>query len=125
MSYPVILNSFRTRLAARLFSGVTFPKIGYIAFGNGGHNTDLTPKIVFPTQTTLNNQLLVKPVTLSQPTVTSVIGSAVLSTTELTSGVISEVALLDTDGNAIAIQNFNPISKGTTELTIALRINLL
>ena len=60
MAEATTTNHFRRRLAKRMFDESALPKIGMMAFGDGGHNTDGTPKAPSADRTALVNERIRK-----------------------------------------------------------------
>lgn len=113
---PVLLKEFRRKLAKGLSGSAPSPKIGFVAFGDGGHSGK-DPIQPSDEQLGLKNELLRKPVSeILQEDEVSVTGVGQVSENELIGSEISEVALLDTDGNAIAVKNFAPKPKESGEI---------
>ena len=116
MAEAVLLNSFRQRIAAHMAGKGTLAPIGYMAFGDGGHNDDLTAKPALPEATGLANELLRKPIdVITQEDPFSVTGKGSVDMNELVGVALSEAALIDTDGNVIGIKNFSPKVKESDE----------
>jgi hypothetical protein len=90
--------------------------IAFMSFGDGGHNTDLTPITPNPNVTSLNNELLRKPLAwIANEDPLSATGRGVLETNELVGARISEAALLDEDGLMIGYKTFSPKFKESDE----------
>ena len=87
-----------------------------MAFGDGGHNTDLTPKAMDPARTTLYHERLRKELSnVTQEDPMSVTGTGRLEKDELVGARISEVGLLDESGYLIGYRCFSPKIKDTDE----------
>jgi len=116
MAEAITVNSYRRRLASTMAGGATVKKIAYMAFGDGGHNGDLTAKAPDPEQTSLNNELMRKPLTaVVQEDDFSVTGRGMLDYDELVGYAISEAALLNEDGDVVGVKNFAPKVKESDE----------
>ncbi|MGO2878522.1 MAG: phage tail-collar fiber domain-containing protein [Halomonas sp.] len=116
MAEAITVNSYRRRLASTMAGGAPVKKVAFMAFGDGGHNADLTAKSPDPEQTTLNNELLRKPLTATvQEDDFSVTGRGLLDYEDLIGYAISEAALLNEDGDMIGVKNFAPKVKESDE----------
>jgi len=116
MSEATVLNSFRRRVAAHLADGTTLKALAYMAFGDGGHAPDLTPLPPDPDATELGHELLRKPLgALTHPDSYSTKGTCLIETSELVGKAVSEAALVDADGNLVAVKNFSPKVKDADE----------
>ncbi|CAK0740707.1 conserved hypothetical protein [Gammaproteobacteria bacterium] len=104
-------------MATRAFNGSgPLPKIHYIAFGDGGHNPDLSIIPANANATGLYHELLRKPLeTLIQEDVYSVTGLGVVENSELVGLRISEAALFDANGAIVGIKTFSPKFKESDE----------
>lgn len=109
MSEAVTVNGFRQRLAAHMAGVATLAPIAYVAFGDGGHNADMTPKAAGSSVTALYHEVLRKPLTsISQEDLLSVTGKGVVDSSEIVGGVISEAGLIDADGYLVGWKTFAP-----------------
>jgi len=116
MAESVTVNSFRQRLAARLAGGATISPIAFMAFGDGGHNADLTPKAPSAAATKLNHEILRKPLaSIAQEDLYSVTGKGVIEKSEVIGAAISEAALLDANGQMVGWKTFAPKFKENDE----------
>ena len=117
MAEAVLVDSFRERIAAHMAGGATLPAIGYMAFGDGGHNAStLEPIPPSSSATALNHEVLRKAISsITQEDTLSVTGVGTVETTELVGTALSECALLDTEGNVIGIKTFSPKVKEADE----------
>ncbi|MDK2751207.1 phage tail-collar fiber domain-containing protein [Vreelandella aquamarina] len=116
MAEAITVNSYRRRLASTMAGGATAKKIAFMAFGDGGHNANLTAKAPDPEQTSLNNELMRKPLTaVVQEDDFSVTGRGMLDYDELVGYAISEAALLNEDGDLVGVKNFAPKVKESDE----------
>ncbi|NCC97533.1 MAG: hypothetical protein EOM02_11970 [Synergistales bacterium] len=116
MGLGVTTYGFRRRLAQHLATGNGLPRVAFMAFGDGGHNADGTPKVASPNQTKLNRELLRKGLSVvTQEDSMSVTGTGRIEKSELIGKSISEAGLLDASGNLIGLKNFSPKIKDDDE----------
>lgn len=86
----------------------TLAPIAYVAFGDGGHNADMTPKAAGSSVTALYHEVLRKPLTsISQEDLLSVTGKGVVDSSEIVGGVI-QAGLIDADGHLVGWKTFAP-----------------
>lgn len=105
----VLLDQYRHKLADRTLTGGVIPKPTHVAFGDGGHNANLTPKDVEPDRTALFSERLRKPLfLLAQDEPGTVTGTGVVEANELVGLAVSEVALIDQDGDLIGMKTYGP-----------------
>lgn len=124
MSEATTTNSFRQRLARTHYDGTVLPKVAQMAFGDGGHNPDGTPKTPDAAQTVLVHEVLRKDLsTITQEDIYSVTGTGLVAEAELTGIHISEAGLLDLSGNLLGFRNFAPKIKEADE-TYEIKIKL-
>jgi hypothetical protein len=125
MSEAITLDTFRARLAAAVAGAGPVPVVAQIAFGRGGHDDSGNAKPVDASRTTLFDERLRKAVdSIDQPTPTEVRVKGVLLETELNGETISEAALVDSNGQLIAMKTFAPKVKEADErieITLTLR----
>jgi phage-related tail fiber protein len=125
MSEAVTLNSYRQRIATHMAGGNTLAPAAFMAFGDGGHNPDNTPKPPQMTATALYHEVLRKPLSfITQEDEFSVTGRGVIDSSELEGVPVSEAALVDSNGDLIGIDTFAPKYKEideTYEISIKLR----
>ena len=119
MADAVVTLVARTKMMKARAGAIDFPKIVEMAFGNGGVSSGA---VIVPdeAQTELNSELLRKDIDgyefLSD---TKCRYSCTLTNTELVGENISEVALVDEDGDLVAIKNFLAKAKDSDiEMTI-------
>lgn len=119
MAVAVVTTVFRKKLLKARAGDLTLPTIQKIAFGNGG--VDNADNVIqpLPTQTALNNELLRKNVAshtyLNNDTACRY--TCTLSNSELVGVAISEIGIVDSAGDIIAIKNFSPkVKDGDIEL---------
>ncbi|WP_051321677.1 hypothetical protein [Chrysiogenes arsenatis] len=108
MAEAITVNGFRSRLAACVAGGPALPPVAFMAFGDGGHNADLTPKAPSAAATALNHEVLRKPLALISLNGYEVEGKGVVEKAELIGVRISEAALLDAQGNVVGLKFFAP-----------------
>ncbi|MGL5947916.1 MAG: phage tail protein [Aeromonas sp.] len=117
MAEAVVLQAYRRRMAAHAAGGEPCAPIAFMAFGDGGH--DPQSQVVLPPselQEALNHELLRKPLSyIAQEDLLSVTGRGEMAGNELIGAAISEVALVDADGNLLAVKNFAPKIKEADE----------
>lgn len=125
MTEAVTANAYRKRVAKHMADNSVLQPLGFIAFGDGGHNANLTAKIANPDATGLVHELLRKPLSaILQEDLFSVTGVGSVEKPELNGAQISEAALLDTAGQLVGLKNFAPKVKESDEryeLSIKLR----
>ncbi|MFA5632658.1 MAG: hypothetical protein WC997_14205 [Porticoccaceae bacterium] len=118
MASTVIANAYRIRLAD-FHAGVTdrLAPFGFMAFGDGGHNPDLSPKSANPDAPGLVNELVRFPLaSITRPSMYTTECEGRIEPGELVGAWISEAALLDTDGNPVAYKTFSPKKRDADEL---------
>jgi hypothetical protein len=116
MAEAITVTSYRQRLAAQMAGGDPAKPIAYMAFGDGGHNADLSPKSPLPDSTQLANELLRKPLALvANEDPLSATGRGILEASELVGARISEAALFDSDGLMVGLKTFSPKFKESDE----------
>lgn len=116
MAEAITVDSYRQRIAARMAGGAPLAQAAFMAFGDGGHNADLTPKAPFRTATALTHEVLRKPLaSLTQEDLFSATGKGVVEAGELVGARISEAAILDSNGELIGIKTFAPKFKESDE----------
>lgn len=116
MAEAITVDSYRQRIAARMANGAALAHAAYMAFGDGGHNADLTPKAPSKSATSLSHEVLRKPLaSLGQEDPFSVTGKGVIEANELVGVRISEAAILDANGMLIGVKNFAPKLKESDE----------
>ena len=116
MAEAVVANIYRRRIAARMAGGANIAPIAFMAFGDGGHNADLTPKAPSANATSLNNEILRKPLAgITQEDLYSVTGKGAIEANEVVGAGISEAALIDANGNLVGLKTFAPKFKENDE----------
>lgn len=124
MAEAVTATSYRERLARQAHDGTPVARIFYMAFGDGGHNADLTPKPPNPNRSGLWHELLRKPLTVVSREGLETTGRGVLEEAELIGARISEAAIFDENGLIVGMKTFAPKLKESDEryeISITLR----
>lgn len=112
----VLLKSFRERIAAHMAGNGALYPIKYIAYGDGGHNSNLQPISPSEDATALQHEVLRKEVAaVRQDDSLSVTGKGTIENNELIGTQLSEAALVDSQGNLIGIKTFAPKVKEADE----------
>ena len=124
MAEAITVNAYRQRIAARMAGGASLAPIAYMAFGDGGHNPDMTPKPPSSSATSLNHEVLRKPLSsITQEDLYSVTGKGVLEAAELVGARISEAALLDANGQICGLKTFAPkLKEGDERYEISIKL---
>lgn len=116
MAEAVVVNTYRQRIAARMAGGAQLAPVAYMAFGDGGHNADLTPKAPSASATALNHEILRKPLAaITQEDLYSVTGKGAVEANEVVGAGISEAALIDANGKLVGLKTFAPKFKENDE----------
>lgn len=116
MAEAVTAKGYRRRLAAAMAGGTPLGNIKYMAFGDGGHNADLTAKAPSADQEALAHEVLRKELSVvAQEDLYSVTGEGVLEAGDLVGVRISEAALFDANGKICGLKNFAPKIKDSDE----------
>lgn len=116
MAEAITVDAYRKRLAKHMADNSALPPIYYMAFGDGGHNPDQTPKPPVSTATALNHEVLRKQlVSITQEDLFSTTGKGSVEANELIGVAISEAALLDSAGALIGLKTFAPKHKESDE----------
>ena len=116
MAEAITLDAYRKRLAKHMADNTALPPIAYMAFGDGGHNADLTPKAPSAGAVALVHEVLRKPLAaITQEDAFSTTGKGVIDASELIGARISEAALLDANGQLVGLKNFAPKLKESDE----------
>jgi len=117
MASTVIVNDWRARMAAFHAGGPALSPFGFMAFGDGGHNPDGTPKSPSPDAPALGHEVMrVALHNINQPTPFNVSCEGRIEPGELVGVSVSEAALLDVDGRFVAIKTFAPKIREADEL---------
>ena len=112
----VLLKSFRERIAGHLAGTATLYPVKYLAYGDGGHDSDLNPISPSEDATALQHEVLRKEVaSVRQEDPLSVTGKGTIENNELNGVQLSEAALVDSEGNLIGIKTFAPKVKEADE----------
>lgn len=116
MAEAITVDAYRQRLAKHMANNSALPPIAFMAFGDGGHNPDLTPKPPSAAATALTHEVLRKPLaSITQEDLFSVTGKGVMEASELVGVRISEAALIDANGQLVGVKNFAPKLKESDE----------
>lgn len=116
MAEAITVNAYRARLAKAMAGGPPIAQAAYMAFGDGGHNADLSAKVPSRDQEALNHEVLRSPlIDVSQEDSYSVTGRGLIEAADLVGIAISEAALIGSDGEIIGIKNFAPKVKESDE----------
>lgn len=121
MAKSVITKVRRMKMAEASHTSGTIAKITHIALGNGGVTEE--GEIITPLaeDVQLRNEILRKQYTSSQKmSETSYAYSIKLEKDELVGSYISELALIDEDGDVVAFLNFLPKGKDDNEDTFTI-----
>lgn len=114
----------RKKMAEASHTTGTVAKITHIALGSGGVNADGTVIVPLAENVTLNKEVIRKPYTSSTKTSdTSYEYTIKLEEDELVGTFISELALIDEDGDVVAFSNFLAKGKDETEVTFTIEDN--
>lgn len=122
----VTVDAYRKRLADATAGGEPAAPIAYMAFGDGAHNAQLELTQHSPASIALKHQILKKPLSIirvdpSDPF--AAIGIGRLEENELNGFVLSEVGLLDANGELIGVSSMAPKAKASTDsFSITMRI---
>lgn len=109
MPEAVVADSYRRRVAACMAGTGALKPIAFIAYGDGGHKPDNSAKSANSGATSLYHEVKRRPVTaLVQEDPYSATGKGIVESDDLAAGVLSEAALLDTDGNLVCWKTFAP-----------------
>ncbi len=112
MAEGVITVKAREDLTKAHAGDITLPAIKYMAFGNGGLDTQGNPVNTTGEEVSLRNELLRKNIdTHSYPIKTTCRYSVRLEKQELANQVISEQGLFDENGSLVAYKTFLPKGK--------------
>lgn len=100
----------------------TLPAVTAIAVGSGGIDSNGEPLIPVETQTALGNELMRKNIeTIVETSSTSYKYSITLGLSDLPDTNINELALIDAEGDILAIKNFqNKFKDADSEVTFSL-----
>ena len=117
----VITKIRRKKMAEASHTTGTVAKITHIALGSGGVNADGTVIVPLAENVALKKEVVRKPYTSS--TKTSYEYTIKLEEDELVGTFISEMALIDEDGDVVAFSNFLAKGKDETEVTFTIEDN--
>ncbi|MEY8335063.1 phage tail protein [Lachnospiraceae bacterium 47-T17] len=120
----VITKIRRKKMAEASHTTGSIAKITHIALGSGGVNADGTVIVPLAENVALKNEVVRKPYTSSTKTSdTSYEYTIKLEENELVGTFISEMALIDEDGDVVAFSNFLAKGKDETEVTFTIEDN--
>ena len=120
----VITKIRRKKMAEASHTTGTVAKITHIALGSGGVNADGTVIVPLAENVALKKEGVRKPYTSSTKTSdTSYEYTIKLEEDELVGTFISEMALIDEDGDVVAFSNFLAKGKDETEVTFTIEDN--
>jgi len=101
------ITLYRREKLVQITSGVisTLPPVAFMAFGNGGTNSEGMPIAPLDTETALKNEIARYPVVpVEFPISTTARYAATIPPSDLQDEVINEAALVDAEGNLCNIQ---------------------
>jgi hypothetical protein len=120
MASTVIANAYRARQAdfhADPANAGLLAPFGFMAFGDGGHNPDDTPKTANPDAPGLFHEVLRKPLhAITRPSPYTVECEGRIEPGELVGVKVSEAVLLDAEGRPVAFKTFAPKVREADEL---------
>lgn len=120
----VITKIRRKKMAKASHTTGSIAKITHIALGSGGVNADGTVIVPLAENVALKSEVVRKPYTSSTKTSdTSYEYTIKLEENELVGTFISEMALIDEDGDVVAFSNFLAKGKDETEVTFTIEDN--
>lgn len=106
MAEAVTTYPYRRKLASRSYAGGQAPQPTHMGFGDGGHESDGSPKNPNPEKTTLNHELLRKALDSTyQEDDYSLTGVGRVAKSELIGASMSEAGLFDEDGELMGFKN--------------------
>lgn len=120
----VMLTQFRKKIAAHMTGVGILAPAKYIAFGDGGHKSDGTVLPASEKQTALNHEVMRKLLgEIIQEDELSFTAKGTIEKNELLGVAISEAAIVDADGDCIAVKNYPPKVVGEDEsYAIAIKV---
>lgn len=120
----VITKIRRKKMAETSHTTGKIAKITHIALGSGGVDGSGNVIVPLPENVQLKNEVVRKPYTTSKKTSdTSYEYTIKLEENELVGTFISEMALIDEDGDVVAFSNFLAKGKDETEVTFTIEDN--
>ncbi len=121
-SEAVLCKKFREKIAGHLAGTKTLKPVKYMAFGDGGHTSDLKPISPSEDWTALKHEVLRKECAAvrleaddEDGSLLVVVGKGTVENNELIDVQMSEAALVDADGELIGIKTFAPKVKEADE----------
>lgn len=120
----VITKKRRMKMAEASHTTGQLAKISHIALGSGGVTESGEVIVPLAENVQLNNEIIRKAYTSSQKVSDTVYAYTIkLEEDELVGSFISELALIDEDGDVVAFSNFLPKGKDETEVTFTIEDN--
>lgn len=117
----VITKKRRMKMAAASHTTGQIAKISHIALGSGGVTADGDVIEPLAENVQLNNEIIRKAYASSQKVSDTAYAYTIkLEEDELVGSFISELALIDEDGDVAAFSNFLPKGKDETEVTFTI-----
>lgn len=124
MAKSIITKVRRKKMAEASHTTGKLAKITHIALGSGGVNTDGSVKAPLADATKLNTEVIRKAYSSSTKiSDTSYEYTIKLGADELVGTYISEMALIDEDGDVVAFSNFLAKGKDETEVIFSIEDN--
>ncbi len=124
MAKSIITNIRRKKMAEASHSTGTIAKITHIALGSGGVNEQNEVIEPFPDSLSLNHEVARKPYSSSKKVSDTCYEYTIkLEKDELVGIYISELALIDEDGDVVAFSTFLAKGKDETEVTFTVEDN--
>lgn len=118
MAKSVITEVRRRKMAEASHTTGTIPKITHIALGSGGVTEDGEVITPLAENVQLNKEIVRKPYTSSQKVSETAYSYTIkLDKDELVGKYISEMALIDEEGDVVAFSNFLSKGKDDNEVT--------
>lgn len=112
MANAVMTERGREKMCKAHAGDMVLPKIKYIAYGDGGVDTDGNPLGMTGNEVSLHHELLRKEITKHvYPVPTTCEYTASLNKTELANTYISEIGLFDEEEELVVYRNFLPKGK--------------
>jgi len=107
MAQGIITIKGREKLCKAHAGDIKLPKITHMVFGSGGIDNEGNVKVLTGNETTLTNKLITKPINEHEyPVPTTCRYKAILGLNDLAGEQISEIGLIDEDGDLVAYKTF-------------------
>lgn len=120
----VITKMRRKKMAEASHTTGSIAKITHIALGSGGVTADGAVITPLAENVQLNNEIIRKPYISSQKISDTAFAYTIkLEENELVGSYISEMALIDEEGDVVAFSNFLAKGKDETEVTFTIEDN--